>query len=240
MELLILGTAHFESTGDYAQLSEDQKNSLNDEQFDKLVHSLIPFYPEQIFTEALAENEKELHHSYVSDDVSESFKRNEIYRIAFALGRKIQLPTINAVDWNTFDGSFPSFDKMLEGEDGKIVKEVLDQYLSKDLMKEDLLKQDLIKFMRHLNSEEFIKMSHSIYVELMEISDDAFEWVTRYWYYRNLKIVQNIKRAWDKNTKRALLLIGGSHTYLIRQALLDDVRFNVITYDEWMNGYKSF
>lgn len=235
MELLILGTAHFESTGDYSQLSEDQKNNLKGEQFEKLVETLIPFKPTQIFTEDLAENEETLHHYYVSDEVSESFKRNEIYRIAFALGRELQLPTINAVDWNKFDGSVPSFDKMLEGQDSKVIKEIIDKNLSKDIMKEHLLTEDLIKYIRQLNSEEFIKVSHDIYVELMEVSDDAFEWVTRYWYYRNLKIVQNIKRAWHKDTERAVLLIGGSHTYLIRQALLDDERFNVITYDEWMN-----
>lgn len=235
MELLILGTAHFESTGDYAQLSENEKSNLKDEQFDKLVDTLIPFKPTQIFTEALAENEEKLHYYYVSDEVSESFKRNEIYRIAFALGRKLQLPTINAVDWNKFDGSVLSFDKMLEGQDSKVIKEVIDKYLSKDIMKEDLLKEDLLKYIRQLNSEEYIKVAHDIYVELMEVSDDAFEWVTRYWYYRNLKIVNNIKRAWQKETERAVLLIGGAHTYLIRQALLDDERFNVITYDEWMN-----
>ena len=235
MEILILGTEHFESTGDYVQLSEDEKNSLNDEHFEKLVNTLVPFNPSQIFTEELAENEKELHHYYVSDEVSESFKRNEIYRIAFALGRKLQLPTINAVDWNKFDGSVPSFDKMLEGPDSEVVKEIIDKYISKDIMKKDLLKEDLLKYICHINSEEFIKVSHDVYVELMEVSDDAFEWVTRYWYYRNLKIVNNIKHAWKKDTERAVLLIGGSHTYLIRQALLDDERFNVITYDEWIN-----
>jgi hypothetical protein len=235
MELLILGTAHFESTGDYVQLSEEQKGSLQDEQFQKLVETLTPYKPTQIFTEDLVENEEELNKAYVTDEVSDSFKRNEIYRIAFALGRKLQLPTIHAVDWNKFDGSVPSFDKMFEGPDADVIKEILDKYTSMDIMKDDLLKEDLIKYIRQLNSEAFIKVSHDIYVELMEVSDDAFEWVTRYWYYRNLKIVQNIKRAWHKDTERAVLLIGGSHTYLVRQALLEDERFTVITYDEWMN-----
>lgn len=236
MELLILGTAHFESTGDYSQLSEDQKNNLNKEQFEKLVDTLIPYNPTQIFTEELAENETELHRYYVTDDVTESFKRNEIYRIAFALGRKLNLLTINAVDWNKFDGSVPSFNKLLEGKDSEIIKSIIEKYLSMDIMKEeDLLKEDLIKYIRHLNSEPYIKFSHDIYVELMEASDDAFEWVTRYWYYRNLKIVNNIKRVLKEDTERAVLLIGGAHTYLIRQALLDDERFSVITYEEWMN-----
>jgi hypothetical protein len=72
----------------------------------------------------------------------------------------------------------------------------------------------------------------------MTANDDMFEWTVRYWYYRNLKIVQQIKRAWLPVTERTLLLIGYGHSYLVRQQFLDDPRYKVITYDEWMEQNK--
>ena len=236
MELLLLGTAHFEGTGDYTQLSEEQKQNLKDEQFEKLVETLIDFKPTQIFVEQELDQQEQLNTYYETNAVPESFKRNEIYRIAFPLARSLNLPTVHAVDWNKIVEGNPSFDRILEGPDQAVIHEILEKYnVAGYFDNSELLSKDLIAFLRHLNSEETIAISHKIYVELMEASDEAFEWVLRYWYYRNSKIVQQMKRSWLPETERAVLLIGAGHNYLIRQQLLDDPRFTVITYEEWMN-----
>lgn len=236
MELLLLGTAHFDQSSDAITLSKERKNSLSDSQFETLNSLLFQFTPEQIFTEYLVEDQEELHQMYSTDDVSSSFKRNEIYRIAFSLGHKLQLPTIYAIDWNTPDPSIPKFADLLEGTDGKKVKAILDRYQKMDLMKFDLLEEGLIPYLKYLNSEAFISRSHQMYLECMDESDLAFEWVTRYWIYRNLKIVQKIKQSWQEGTKRAILLIGASHLYLIRQAFKENKRFKVISFDEWSSS----
>lgn len=236
MELLLLGTSHFESTGDYAQLSEEQKQSLQDEQFVKLVETLIDFKPTQIFVEQELEDQAHLHRYYETNDVPESFKRNEIYRIAFSLARKLNIPTVHAVDWNKQIEGIPNLDEILEGPDQQVIHGIITKYNDKlNLFENDLISKDLITYFRYLNSEETIALMHTIYVEMMHASDEAFEWVVRYWYYRNLKIVQQLKRAWLPETERAVLLIGGGHNYLVRQQLQDDPRFTVITYDQWMN-----
>ena len=83
--------------------------------------------------------------------------------------------------------------------------------------------------------EYFIPVGyHMPYVEMMVVNDDAFDWTARYWYYRNLRITQLLRRTWLPDTERALLLIGAGHSYLVRQQLLEDPRYEVITYDEWM------
>jgi hypothetical protein len=236
MELLLLGTAHFESTGDYAQLSEEQKQNLQDEQFEKLVETLIDFKPTQIFVEQELDDQSQLHRLYETNDVPESFKLNEIYRIAFPLARKLNLPTVHAVDWNKQIEGIPNLDEIVEGPDQEAIQEIITKYNDKlNLFENEHICKDLIAYFRYLNSEETIALMHTVYVEMMTASDEAFEWVVRYWYYRNLKIVQQLKRVCLPETERAVLLIGGGHNYLVRQQLQDDPRITVITYDEWMN-----
>ena len=55
-------------------------------------------------------------------------------------------------------------------------------------------------------------LNHQLYVDLMSIPDErAFDLVVNYWYYRNLKIVQNINKSLKADTKRAIVLCGGAH-----------------------------
>ena len=236
MELLLIGTAHFESTGDYAQFSEEQKQNLQDEQFEQLVDTLIDFKPTQIFVEHEFSNQADLQMLYETNNVSESFKRNEIYRIAFPLARKLLLPTVEAIDWNQQINNIPNLDDILGDPKQSEIHKILAKYNDKlNLFENELIKKNLIAYFRYINSEETIKTMHMVYVELMAASDEAFEWVTRYWYYRNLKIVQQLKRSYLPETEQAVLLIGSGHNYLVRQQLMDDPNFTVITYDEWIN-----
>ena len=236
MELLLIGTAHFEGTGDYAQLSEEQKQNLQEEQFEKLVETLIDYKPTQIFVEQEIDDQAQLQLLYETSDVPESFKRNEIYRIAFPLARKLNLPTVHAVDWNKQIKGIPSLDSILEGPDQEAIHEILAKYNGElSIIENELISKDLIAYFRSINSNETIASMHRVYVEMMNVSDEAFEWVVCYWYYRNLKIVQQMKRTWLPETERAVLLIGSGHNYLVRQQLQDDPHFTVITYDEWMN-----
>ena len=56
------------------------------------------------------------------------------------------------------------------------------------------------------------RLNHQLYVDLMSIPDErAFDLVVNYWYYRNLKIVQNINKSLKADTKRAIVLCGGAH-----------------------------
>lgn len=215
-------------------MSEEQKQNIQEEQFQKLVETLVDFAPSQIFVEYPYSMQDNLHNLFVTDEVSDSFKRNEIYRIAFQLARKLELSTVQAVDWNESVPGIPDIGAILEGPDGETLREILMKFERLNYFEKELLSRDLVDYFRHINHDAIIQQGHMPYVEMMAVNDDAFEWTARYWYYRNLKIVQLMKRTWLPDTERALLLIGAGHSYLVRQQLLEEPRYKVITYDEWM------
>ncbi|KYG90620.1 hypothetical protein A0U40_06500 [[Bacillus] sp. KCTC 13219] len=90
---------------------------------------------------------------------------------------------------------------------------------------------DIIKLYKFINSPEYIVNDHKIYLDLMQLDDEiAFEWVSKYWYYRNLRIAHNIKKSLKPKTKRAIILYGAGHNYLLKQQLEDDPSIKVIQY----------
>jgi len=93
---------------------------------------------------------------------------------------------------------------------------------------------DIIKLYKYINSREYIANDHKVYLDLMQLEDEiAFEWVSKYWYYRNLRIVQNIKKLIKPETKRAVILYDAGNNYLIKQQLEDDPSIKVLQYSDW-------
>lgn len=68
----------------------------------------------------------------------------------------------------------------------------------------------------------------------MQLEDEiAFEWVSKYWYYRNLRIVRNIKKSLKSETKRAVILHDDGNSYLLKQLLEDYPSIKVHLYGNW-------
>lgn len=95
--------------------------------------------------------------------------------------------------------------------------------------------RDIIKLFKYINSDEYIVNDHKVYVDLMQLEDEmALEWVSKYWYYRNLRIVNNIKKSIKPESKRIVIVYGAAHNYLLKQQLEDDTSIKVIPYGDWM------
>ena len=83
MEILLVGTVHLGYTPDLNQLSEEDKGKFGETHFEQLTNDLTSFNAEQIFVEYPFILQEQLHTAYASNDVSDEFKQNEIYQIAF-------------------------------------------------------------------------------------------------------------------------------------------------------------
>ncbi|MEK4080608.1 DUF5694 domain-containing protein [Solibacillus sp. FSL K6-1126] len=73
-------------------------------------------------------------------------------------------------------------------------------------------------------------------MEILLVGTDdeiAFEWISKYWYYRNLRIARNIKKSILPETKRSVILYGSGHNYLLKQLLEEDESIKVIQYGDW-------
>lgn len=74
--------------------------------------------------------------------------------------------------------------------------------------------------MKFIKLAEQTKIGHQTYIELMLLEDEiAFNWVSNYWYYRNLKIAKNIHHAKLDGKNKALVLYGAGHNYLLHNFL---------------------
>jgi len=234
MEILLVGTVHLGYTPDLNQLSEEDKNIFGETHFEQLTNDLASFNAEQIFVEYPFTLQEQLHYAYESNDVTDDFKQNEIYKIAFRLARKMGHDTVYAVDWNEKIPGLIGLGELANGPSKEEFQQIISPVDSMmENMQTPIQQGDIIQLFKSMNTKEYNKLGHEIYKDMMGLSDErAFDWVLNYWYYRNLKIVQNIKKSIKADTKRAIILCGGAHNYLITQQLEEYGDIKVIHYGE--------
>lgn len=235
MEILLVGTFHLSDTPDLNTLSEKDKRKYNDSDFEQLAIDLAKFQADQVFVEYPFNSQKHLNSIYRSAEVNEGFKENEIYQIGFRLAKMLGHNAIYAVDWNEQPEESINIGLVAEGKSKAEFEEIMNPVkIVLEKLSTIIQQGDIIELYKHINSHEYILNDHKVYLELMQLDDEiAFEWVTKYWYYRNLRIVRNIRRSILSETKRAVILYGGGHNYLFKQLLEDDRSIKVIPYGEW-------
>lgn len=241
MEILLLGTIHLEETTDYIQLSDETKGKLVDEQFEILTNDLATFQPNQIFVEypfSLQVNLDTLYQNYLKTN---SLFKNEIYQIGFRLAKRLQHEKIYAVDWNEAIPGLKELDAISDEHSVYEFQQILTR--ASEQMKtisSKLNAGNIIELFKFINSPKQTRLDHQTYSDLMILNDEiAFEWVANYWYYRNLKIVQNIRKSIEQGTQRALILYGAGHNYLLQQLLEDIPEITVIPYSDYTSNHQN-
>lgn len=237
MEILLLGTIHLGETTDAIQLTAEEKNQFQEQQFEILTNDLATFKPDQIFVEYPYKLQHELHATYKNNSAPDALQKNEIYQIGFRLANKLSLDTITAVDWNEEILGLPGLEALSHGHCAHEFKEIMQRANQLAMNYSAKLKEgNIIDLFKFINSKEQNKLNHQIYLDLLALEDDiAFNWVVNYWYYRNLKIVQNIQKSIKPSTKRTVLIYGTGHNYLLKQQLEDISNIQVISYDAYEN-----
>lgn len=238
MEILLVGTFHFSDTSDLNTLSEKDKRKYSDSDFEKLAIDLAKFQADQVFVEYpfhLQEHLTSIYRSAEVEEINEAFKKNEIYQIGFRLAKILGHDAIYAVDWNEQPEESIDLGLVAEGESKTEFEKIMNRVkLVLEKLSTIIQQGDIIELYKYINSYENIVNDHKVYLDLMQLDDEmAFEWVMRYWYYRNSKIVRNIKKSILPESKRAVILYGGGHTYLLKQMLKDDESIKVIQYGDW-------
>lgn len=233
MEVLLVGTIHLGYTPDINTLSKEDTETYSDVHFEQLTNDLAKFQADQIFVEYPFDLQHQLHNLYESDEINDDFKGNEINQIGFRLAKKLGHETICAADWNEEVG--PDLGLVAEGKSKEAYEEIMGRIaIEMNKVSSIIQQKDIIKLYKYMNSKESIANDHKMYVDLMQLEDEtAFEWVAKYWYYRNLRIVNNIKKSIKPETKRIIILYGAAHNYLIKQQLEDEPSIKVIPYGHW-------
>ena len=210
---------------------------MQEQQFEILTNDLATFKPNQIFVEYPYKLQHELHAIYKNNVASPTLQRNEIYQIGFRLANKLSLDTITAVDWNEEIHGLPGLETLSQGHCAHEFSEIMHRANQLATNYSAKLKEgNIIDLFKFINSKEQNKLNHQIYLDLLALEDNsAFNWVVNYWYYRNLKIVQNIRKSIKPSTKRAILIYGAGHNYLLKQQLEDITNVQVISYGDYVD-----
>ena len=191
----------------------------------EVLDSLALFNPTKILIEIKAEQQEEWDERF-SQYLNVELDSNEIYQVAFRLGKRLGHQRLYGVDvlgrryenLPDLEGyavehgqEFPRADAWSE--------RFMQAYAVEDHAKAE---RTIAEHLLFLNSEERLRFSHGNYVLsylALGVGDQypAADSVTGWWYNRNLRIYGNILRVMEPGD-RLLLLIGAGHVPIIRHA----------------------
>ena len=232
-EIILVGTFHYPDRFDI--FSHDVQKQINE-----FTNRLASFHPNKIAVEFPHEMQNELdklyarsaEYSFEENVVYGNVERygtivpfksvNEIVQVGFRLGQKLNLYKIYGID-EDIELSDELLDKITPYMD-------LNSFFEKMRMITEPAK-DLRGLYSILNSDEYIAVDHSVYLDINKINPGKYEGsqFVLQWYERNLKIFSNLQNICEEGDK-VLVLIGSSHLQILKE---------LITASSDMNLYKE-
>ena len=234
MEITLVGTMHIAADNkvDVVHLSDEDKTVYSDQDFEQFVHLLAQYEPDQIFVEIPATSQRNLDSLYKRYIQGEhALQYNETEQIAFRLAKQLQHEKLWAIDWNESLPHIPDIDDLSSDPAFQCIMEKADAQMQ--LFSTAMKERSMMEAFLLLNSEEQTKKNHELYTDIMMMDNaSAFEWVATYWYYRNLKMAQNIRSSLKETSTKVLVLCGAAHNYLLKQFLSEVSGYTVGNFGE--------
>ena len=246
--IMILGSGHLANSGmdAYNFKMDDVLAPKRQREIKQLVEQLKEFKPTKIALEldpSRCEAENKDYQGYLNGTYE--LRRYEGDQIGYRLAKQMGHPKVYCVDyWPKHNPFFPEdLDSDLTDAD-KFAKEhnqehllssIEDYYPDADVEfheEEDgrvwivpTKYESLIDMYIRGNEPEGRRAEHQLYLRSARIGlNDQYpgaNWLSHYWYDRNLKIFVNLTRITESADDRILLIIGGGHVYLVQQFLED-------------------
>ena len=250
-KLMLLGTFHFKDGGlDHfkPQFDVDILSEKRQQEVAEIVELLAAFQPTKIAVECRPDRQEEIDRSY------SAYLRGEIqlsggethqlgFRLAKCLGHS-KLYCVDAlgryyepsVDLDAYAQEhdqehllsqwWPRFEKLFKLEDAQKIHQTL---------RETLLRG---------NSEDEILKGHGAYlVDYFKIGVGneypGVDWVTGWWYNRNLRIFANLQRITETPDERILLIIGAGHLPILRHCVLASPEYDLVEVHDYLGKIKK-
>ncbi|MCY4403904.1 MAG: DUF5694 domain-containing protein [Candidatus Poribacteria bacterium] len=252
--IMILGSGHLANPGmdAYNFKMDDVLAPKRQREIEQLVSLLKPFCPTKIALELdprSCEAENKNYQDYLNGTYE--LKRYEGDQIGYRLAKQMGHPKVYCVDYwpeqNPFlpedlDPDLMDEDKFArEHNQEHLLSSVEDFYADADVEfheQEDgrvwivpTKYESLIDMYIRGNEPEDRRAKHQVYLRSARIGlGDQYpgaNWLSHYWYDRNLKIFVNLTRITESTDDRILLIIGGGHVYLVQQFLEDSGEYIV-------------
>ena len=245
--IMILGSTHLANDGldVYNTKMDDVRSPKRQREIEQLVEQLKEFKPTKI---ALERDEK-THGAGTQTEYqgylkgTYELKRNEHDQIGFRLAKQMGHPRLYCVDYRLDyrkDDPIIPFDEFnwdLVNYIGFAKAHNLEHLLppppNEGKMTQDETGVTWIEPEKYVsiidmyiqdNDPEGIRMDHQQYIRWIArvgLGDEypGANWLSHYWYDRNMKIYVNLTRITESADDRIMLIIGAGHTYLVQQFL---------------------
>lgn len=234
--VLLLGVFHFAGEQvDVDNTPGDLKINMllpeRQKQVEDLVKSLAKFKPTKIVIEGSPVYQSRydsLYQAYVAGTLkaSPTFTANEVVQLGFRLAKKMNLPTVHAVDAQAFRFQLSKADSLTTFQKYKDQTHPSFSYWASRYDQEDAYDDTLAfhatlkQYLRYLNAPLVQQRAVGRWLittkrgsNIEPIGADGF--ITRY-FNRNLRIYSNIQRIVTQKEDRILVIYGATHLHFLK------------------------
>ncbi|MEM9858616.1 MAG: DUF5694 domain-containing protein [Bacteroidota bacterium] len=248
VEVLLLGTLHFNQFHKPDKVSTDFLGKTRQGEFQKVVHALAQFRPDEVYVEREPAGQQTLDSLYqlpMNELLNRKDGRSEVYQIGFKLAKQLGLSGVYGVDhYESIPQNLLVSGKRIERFNGalkefrNIGRGITQRFLNGEMT--------ITAFLAELNKEENINLSHRLfyntpaYVQHGNFStmdnlkneiDTTYigaEYISLF-YERNLKIYSNIlNQQLRSNSKRIVIIIGQVHVGVLRDIIKNNPKYTII------------
>lgn len=234
--MLVLGSAHFDNPGrDVVNIKvEDVLAPARQAEIAKVVEELAAFRPNIVAVEWPSHDQNKLDARY--RDYREGrykLSRDERDQLGLRLAAKLNLPRVDAVDWNEDppgeDSHYDWVEYAKSHGRAELLAAVMDPHRTLGLIPQGT--QSIGTWLLKMNAPDALAESQRNYFDIAMIGDDKLQpganWVGS-WYARNLRIFDNLVLLAVKPSDRVLVVYGAGHAYLLRQFARESGAFRIV------------
>jgi hypothetical protein len=231
-KLMIVGVVHFDNPGRDVvnEHVDDVLAPDRQEQIDAIANALALFKPTKIVVEWPIAKQEKLNARYAGyRQGTYTLSRGEVDQLGLRLAAKLNLPEVDAVDWNGMppgteaDYDFQSYPDTPEAKERLAA-------MRRPAISPSIQSTPLNQRLYDLNRPEALSDLNRRYFDYILLGDatrnPGANWVGS-WYARNMKILANIVRVADSPSDRVLVIFGAGHVFPLTEFAQQSGAFTV-------------
>ena len=231
IEVMVLGTYHFagSTTDAVQQQGEDVLTPSRQAELEDLAGRLARWSPDQIAVEwpyDFVDSTTARYQRYVATGTTES--RNEVVQIGFRLAKQLGHPTVYPIDYRMPIGNDSIGALFARRPQFKQHMDSLQASMQAGADSSGVWRRGstIIEHLQAVNTDAALHGGNSLamfgsLLSAGEGNNYGGPEILARWYERNIKMVHNLTRVLQPNTRRVLVLVGSGHVPPLRN-LLDE------------------
>lgn len=223
-DLLIVGSPHLANPN-----RDDTRGNVPDvtaperqRELQTLVDALARYGPTRIAVEVQVKDQARLNERYLAYRAGKyALTASEVDQIAFRLAAKLDLPRVEAVDWNGMppmaeaDFNYPAW-AAANGRDAELNAWMETAQASATARQAGMRCAPVSEWYREVNTPDYRAKDNQLYFGIAMLGDAGPNWLGGSWYMRNLRIFAQLRRVANPGD-RVLVLYGAGHGFLLDQ-----------------------